>query len=164
MWSVRQKLCLYRQHRTSNTHRADLIENALMVNPIKCCTEINLHDASLLPTVQCTLQCMGHAQKCITGTQTFPIIKRCGWKHTIAFHKLSKTNRHQVLKHLRQYWCYGNWSVIGNRGGRWTFQNWGDICLSPARWETTQTNKPPKYCTKMGGHNISSSLNWTVRS
>ena len=37
-----------------------------MVDPIKGCTEINLHDPSLLATLQCTLQCMGHAQKCIT--------------------------------------------------------------------------------------------------
>ena len=44
-----------------------------------------------------------HAQKYITGTQTFPISKLGGWKHTTAFHKSSKTNRHQALKHLRQY-------------------------------------------------------------
>ena len=101
-----------------------------MVDPIKDCAEINLHDPCLLPTIQCTLQCMGHAQKCITGTQTFPISKLGGWKYTTAFHKSSKWTQHQALKHLRQYWCYGNWSVIGNRGGRWTFRNWGDICLS----------------------------------
>ena len=58
--------------------------------------------------------------------------------------------KHQVLKHLRQYWCYGNCSVIGNRRGWWTFWNWGDIGLSPARQETTQTNKPPKHYTKTG--------------
>ena len=63
-----------------------------------------------------------------------------GWKHTTAFHKSFKTNRHQSLKHLRQYWCYGNRSVIGNRGGRYTFRNWGDIGLSPVtpvinKWE-----------------------------
>ena len=55
-----------------------------MVDPIKGCTEIDLHDPSLLPTLQCTLQCMGHAQKCITGTQTCPISKLGGWKHTTA--------------------------------------------------------------------------------
>ena len=32
----------------------------------------------------------------------------------------------------------------------------GDIGLSPASRETSQTNKPPKHYTKMGGHNISS--------
>ena len=69
---------------------------------------------------------MGHAQKCITDTQTLLIIKLGGWKNTMAFHKSSKTNRHQVLWHLRQYWCYGNRSVIGKRRGRWTFRNWGD--------------------------------------
>ena len=107
-----------------------------MVDPIKSCTEVNLHDASLLPILQCTLQCMGHTQKCITGAQTFPISKLGGWKDTTTFHKSSKRNRHQALKNLRQYWCYGNWSVIGNRRGRWTFRNWGDIGLSPASRET----------------------------
>ena len=89
-------------------------------------------------------------EKCITGTQTFPISKLGGWKHSTAFHKSFKTNRHQALKHLRQYWCYENWSVIGNRRGRWTFRNWGDMGLSPASWETAQTNKPPKHYTKTG--------------
>ena len=98
------------------------------------------HDPSLLPT----LQCVGHAQKCITGTQTFPISKLGGWKHTTAFHKLFKTNRHQVLKHLRQYWCYGQWSISGNRRGRRTFRNRGDVGLSPASREITKTNKPQK--------------------
>ena len=121
-----------------------------MVDPIKGCTEVNLHDPSLLPTLQWTLQCMGHAQKCIAGTKTFSISKLSGWKHTTAFHKSSKTNRHQVLKHLRQYWCYGIWSIIGNRRRRWTFRNWGDIGLSSASRETTQMNKPPKHYTKMG--------------
>ena len=75
-----------------------------------------------------------------------------------AFHKSSKTNRHQALKHLRQYLGYGNRSAISNGGGRWTFRNWGDIGLSPTSRKTTQTNKPPKHHTKKGGPNISSSL------
>ena len=91
--------CQYRQDRTSNTHRAKLIENAQMVDPIKVCTEVNLHDPSLLPTLQCTLQCMGHPCQ----SRTFPLNKLGGWKHTTAVHKSSKTNRHQALKHLRQY-------------------------------------------------------------
>ena len=90
-------------------------------------------------------------QKCITGTQTFPISKLGGWKHTTAFHKSSEANRHQALKHLRQYRCYGNLSVVGNRGGRWTLWNRLDIGLSPASRETTQANKPPKHYTKTGG-------------
>ena len=101
---------------------------------------------------------MGHTQKCITGTQPFPISKLGGWKDTTAFHKSSKANQHHALKHLRQYWCYGNWPVIGNRRGRWTFRNWCDIGLFPASRETTQTNEPPKHYTKTGGHNISSYL------
>ena len=130
-----------------------------MVNPIKGCTEINLHDYCLLPTLQCTLQCMGHAQNCITVTKSFPISKLGGWQHAIAFHKSSKTNRYQVLKHLWQRWCYGNRSVIGNRGGRWTLRNWGDIDLSPAMWKLprrTSRRNPTLRC--MGDHNISSSL------
>ena len=81
---------------------------------------------------------------------SWPVSKLGGWKHTIAFHKSSKTNTHQALIHLRQYWCYGNLVVIRNWGGWWTFRNWGDIGLSPARRETTQTNKPPKHYIKMG--------------
>ena len=88
--------------RYSNTHRAEPpLENARMVAPIKGCTEMNLHAPSLLPIQQCTLQCMGFEQKCITGTQTFPISKLRGWKLTTAFSKSSKTNRHQELQHLR---------------------------------------------------------------
>ena len=129
-----------------------------MVDPIKGCAEINLNDPILQPTLQCSLQCMSHAQKCITGTQTFPISKLGGWKHTTEFHKSSEANRHQALKHLRQYRCYENLSVIGNRGGRWTLWNWGDIGLSPASRETAQTNNPLKHYTKTGSQNISSSL------
>ena len=33
-----------------------------MVDLIKGCAEINLHYPSLLPTLQCTLQCMGHTE------------------------------------------------------------------------------------------------------
>ena len=80
-----------------------------MVDSIKVCTEINLHIPSLLPTLQCILQCMGQQQKCITGTQTFPISKLGGWKHTTAIYKhttaiykLFKPHRHQALK---QFWC-----------------------------------------------------------
>ena len=35
--------------------------------PLYYMVKYNLHDPSLLPTLQFTLQCMGHAQKCITG-------------------------------------------------------------------------------------------------
>ena len=58
---------------------------------------------------------------CITGTQTFPISKLGGWKHTTAFYKSYERNRHQTLKQYGQYRCYGHRSVIGNRGGRCTF-------------------------------------------
>ena len=62
-----------------------------------------------------------------------------------------------VMKHLRQYWCYGNQSVIGQE--RWTYRNWGDIGLSPASPEITHTNKQPKNDTKTwGGGQIISSL------
>ena len=42
------------------------------------------------------------------------------------------------LKYLRQYRCYGNQSLIGNRGGRWALWNRGDFGLSPASRENTQ--------------------------
>ena len=105
----------------------------------------------LLPTLQFTLQCMWNAQKCITCIQTFLISILGSWKHTTAFHKSSDENQHQGLKHHRQYWCYGNQSVVGNRGGQWTLWNRGDIGLSPASREITQTNKPPKHYTETGG-------------
>ena len=128
-----------------------------MVDPIKSSTEVDLHNPGLLPALQCTLQCMCHKLKCITGTQPFPISKLGGWMHTTVFHKSSEMNRHQTLKHLGQYWCYGNWLVIGNRGGRLTFWNWGDIGLSPASRETTQTKKLSKHHTETGSQ-ISRSL------
>ena len=55
-----------------------------------------------------------------------PISKLDGWKHTTAFLKSSETNLQQTLIHLRQYWCYGNRSVIGNRWGKSIFRNWGN--------------------------------------
>ena len=67
--------CQYRQHRTSNIQRTELMHNSLIVDPIKGCTEINLYDPSLLPTLHCNSQCMRHTEKCFTGTQTFPISK-----------------------------------------------------------------------------------------
>ena len=144
--------------RTSDTQRAESIENSLMVDPIKSSAEVDLHNRGLLSALQCTLQCKWHTQKRITGTQTFPISKLGGWRHTTVLYKSSETNHHQTLKHLWQYWCYGNWSVIGSRGGRWTFWNWGDICLSPASRETTQTKKPSKHHTETWNQNISRSL------
>ena len=119
LWSVWKKLCQYRQHRTSNTHWAWPKENAWWLTLSKAALK-SICTIQPLPTLQCTLLCVELAQKCITGTQTFPISKRGGWKHTIALHKLSKTNRHQALKHLSQYWCYGNRSVIGSSWGWWT--------------------------------------------
>ena len=63
---------------------------------------------------------------------------------TVAYHKIPLW--------LLAFRCYGNRSVIGNRGRRFTFRNWGVIGLSPASGETTQTNKPPKHYTKTGRH------------
>ena len=85
VWSIISLVYQYRQDRISNTHRAELIENAQMVDSIKGCIEVNLQDPSLRPTLQCTLQCMGHEQKCITGTKTFLISELGGWKHTTTF-------------------------------------------------------------------------------
>ena len=145
---------------TDNTEPPIPTENSLMVDPIKSSAEIGLHNPGLLPTLQCPLQCVWHTQMRITSTQTFPISKLGGWKHTTVFHKSTETNRHQTLRHLWQYWCYGNWSVIGNRGGRWTFWNWGDIGLSPASRETTQTKKPSKHLTEVGSEHQPFSSKW----
>ena len=40
---------------------------------------------------------------------------------------------------------YGNLSVIGNRGGRWTLQNRSDFGLSPTSRETAGTTKTNNY-------------------
>ena len=56
-------MCSDRQHRTFTTHTTELIENSLMVDPIKSCAEINLHNPSLMPTLQCIFQCMRHTRK-----------------------------------------------------------------------------------------------------
>ena len=119
-----------------------------MVDPIKGCTEINLHNFRFLPALQCTLQCMGHAQKCITESKTFPLSNMGGWKRTTSFHKSSKTYRHQALKPLRQYLCHGNWSEIGNRGGRRTFRNWSAIGLSVASRNLSRRNNYPDETTR----------------
>ena len=84
-------------------------------------------------------------------------VPHLSYKHTTAFHKLSETNRCLTLKHLRQYWGYGNWLVISNTGGRWTFLNWGDIGLSPASREITQMSTPSKHYTNTWDQKISSS-------
>ena len=101
-----------------------------------------------LPTLQCTLQYMGHEQKSITGTHTFPISKLGGWKHTTALHKSFKTNRHQALKHLRQYWCYGNWLVIGNRRGRCININENMLKLAVYNWLKTMSIEKKSYSWK----------------
>ena len=114
----------------------------------KAAAEINLHDPSFLPAHSLMhFAVYGHSQKCITGSQTFPISKLCGLKHTTSFHKSSETNRHQKHKQLRQYWRYRNGSEIGSRGGRWNFRNMGDIGLSSTSGKTTQTNKAQKHYT-----------------
>ena len=49
------------------------------LNHIKICSEIKLHDPTLLPTLQCTSRCIGRAQRWITGSQTFSIGTLGGW-------------------------------------------------------------------------------------
>ena len=89
-----------------------------MIDPIKSCTEINLQDPGLLPTLQCTLQCMGHTQKRITGSQTLLISKLGGWKHSAIFHKSSRTNPHQavILASLQQVGNYQPSAVLLRKG------------------------------------------------
>ena len=151
------KLCQYRQHRSSNTHRTELIENCLMVDPIKGYTEINLQHTYLLSTLQCTFQCMGHTKKCITGTQILPLSKLGGWKDITEFHKSSETNRHHTDAHTPQT-IPMLWESVGNwqQRGLWTFRNSGDIGFSLASRKlprrTSCRNTTPRW-----GPNISSS-------
>ena len=42
----------FRQHRTSNSHRAELEDNPLMVDPVKDGTEVNLNNYRFLPRLQ----------------------------------------------------------------------------------------------------------------
>ena len=74
--------CQYRQHINSNTPQNRACREIPDGWPIKGCAEINVYYPSFLPTLQCTLQCVWHAQICIRGTQTFPISKLGGWKHS----------------------------------------------------------------------------------
>ena len=76
----------------------------------------------------------------------------------VLHYKSFEANQDQAIKHLRQCWCYRNQSVVGSIGGRWTLWNRGDIGVSPASRETTETNKPPKHYTKTRGQNIHCSL------
>ena len=61
---------------------------------------------------------------------------------TSAFHKPAKTNRHQTLKHLGQFRCYWNLSIIGQWGGMWNVCIWGDIVT------LQQTGKLPKRSSR----------------
>ena len=131
-----------------------------MVDLIKGCTEINLHDSSSLPTLQCTLQCMANAQKYFTGTQPFPktilvvespplcSTNRPRRTDTRCSNTLDNTDVMEVGRLLatEQY-------VPAD-----TFQKWGDIGRSLANRETTQTNKQAKHYTETGANNICSSL------
>ena len=99
-----------RQHRNSNTHNAELIQNSPMVDFIKGCAEICWHYSSLLPTIQCIFQCIEHAQKCITDTQTTPISNLCMWleaSHCVP--KSSDTRRPNILDKKML------WKSVGNR-------------------------------------------------
>ena len=69
----------YTQNRTPNTHRAEFIENFMMVDAINSSTEINPHDPGLLLSLQCILQYMGQAQNGITCTQTDLSDKQIVW-------------------------------------------------------------------------------------
>ena len=79
---------------------AGLIENSLMADPIKDCTDVNLLNSSLLPISPTHFAVYGPTQKRTTGTKTFPISKLDGWKHITAFHKSSET-----FEHPREHWC-----------------------------------------------------------
>ena len=77
-------MCQYVKHKTSNIHSEQLKENSMMADLLKGCAKVNLHNPSLLHTLQCILQCMGHVQMCITCTKITPISKRGSWYYTTA--------------------------------------------------------------------------------
>ena len=129
-------MCQCQQHRTSNTHTAELKENALLVDPVNGSNDLNLHYPCLQTTLQFSLQCKRHAQKCSTGTQTFLISDL-----VVGSTKLCSMNRPRRT-YTRHFSTLDNTDVFSNSGRRRTFRNWSDIDLSPASRETTQTNKP----------------------
>ena len=69
--------------------------------------------------------------KLATCTQTFPLIKLGGWKHSIAFHKASETIDATQSNTLDNTDVMER-SVIGKWGGRRSFRDWGDIGLCAA--------------------------------
>ena len=80
----------YRELRTSSTHRAELLENSLMVDDIRICAEVNLHtDAPAQSPIHFVMY-VAHTK----GHHWYPdhsIGKLGGWKHTTAFHKSFET-------------------------------------------------------------------------
>ena len=61
---------------------------------------------------------LGHVYATHTKVHhTYPDLsdKQTGWLEAYTeFHNSSETNLHQTLEYLKQHWCYGNLSVIGN--------------------------------------------------
>ena len=150
MWSIWYKLCQYRQHGTSDIHKIELLENSLVVDPIKGRAEINLQARSCpLSTALCRVS---DTHK--SASQVPRPYRKANWvvgsMHTTAFRKSSETNRQQTLKHFRQNWCHGNLWVMATEEEFWTVRNWGDINLSPASREISQTNKLPNTTVRRG--------------
>ena len=159
-WSIWLKLCQHRQQRTSYTHRAELKKIPWWVTVSKAVLEsIGTILASCPLSTHFAVH--GTAQMYITGTQTFLISKLGGWSTILCSTNRPRRTEHQKLKHLRHYWCYGDRSVIGNRGWRGTFRNRGDIGLSPANWETIQTKKPPYHYAESGAQHHK--FSWKIR-
>ena len=87
LWPIREKLCQNWQHRKSNSNRADLQEDPLMVYSVHSGNEVDLNNSSLPPSLQNTIvTCVAHTED-ITSAKTFPISELCGWKRTSPFHK-----------------------------------------------------------------------------
>ena len=166
LWPIREILCQKWQHSTTNSHRAKLEENPLMVDPVKSDTEVDLNNSNLLPLLQSTLcrrlaSCpFSKAHNGITSVKTFPINKLGGFKCTSTFHKPPKMNQHQTLKLLDQNKCYahGNWSLIVPWRRRSTFRNLGNISWSPASRKATQTKYRWRNTTPRRGARTSAVL------
>ena len=100
----------------------------------------------------CTLQYMKYEQRCITDTKTFPISKLGGWNHTILCSiKSPRRTDPKCSNTLESYTRLMLWKSVYNWHLMRTVKFWGDIGLSPASSETTQTNKPLKHYTLRSG-------------
>ena len=95
----------------------------MLTLPIAALKSIYICSPGSLPTRKCIVWSVRHTQKSITSAEAIHVTKHGDLKHSSMFHKPTKSNRQQSLKHLWQYRCCGSWCVIGCLIYRWTFLN-----------------------------------------